>query len=408
MKNKPSYQSILALSFMIFFISDIQGGIGPILAIYLRSHLGWSTSQVGIALAAAGFAGAIFQMPSGILVDAIPFKRTLIGLACACIIMSCYVILKQTSFYSIIAAQSLVGIAASLIPPAITAVTLGLVGREYFPIRVTVNESLTHAGTVFTMVAIGIVAQLYGHSWIVYGTIIFSFIALIPLLFINSNEIDHSIARELPTVEPDAKPIGFLQLTKSKPIVIFFSSVIMFHIANAAQLPLVGQELAEINPNRDSIFMASCIVLAQFVMVIVAFSLRFIIDKMGRKPIYLFAFIFLIVRALLFSITKNSYHLLFIQLLDGVSAGIFGVVAVVIVSDLAAGTGRFNFLVGVLGLCVGVGSSISNLVAGYITSVYGFFIGFLSLAFVASVGLLIFGFILRETKDYSMRIEKRL
>ncbi|AUH71105.1 hypothetical protein CAB17_02790 [Legionella sainthelensi] len=33
-------------------------------------------------------------------------------------------------------------------------------------------------------------------------------------------------------------------------------------------------------------------------------------------------------------------------------------VAVVIVSDLAAGTGRFNFLVGVLGLCVGVGSSI--------------------------------------------------
>ncbi|VEB39040.1 Uncharacterised protein [Legionella sainthelensi] len=61
MKNKPSYQSIWALSFMIFFISDIQGGIGPILAIYLRSHLGWDTSQVGIALAAAGFVGAIWS-----------------------------------------------------------------------------------------------------------------------------------------------------------------------------------------------------------------------------------------------------------------------------------------------------------------------------------------------------------
>ncbi|AUH71106.1 hypothetical protein [Legionella sainthelensi] len=106
---------------------------------------------------------------------------------------------------------------------SLTAVTLGLVGRTYFPIRVTVNESLTHAGTVFTIVVIGIVAQLYGHSWIVYGTIVFSFMALIPLLFINSNEIDHSIARELPTVESDARPVGFLQLTKSKPIVIFFS-----------------------------------------------------------------------------------------------------------------------------------------------------------------------------------------
>ncbi|WP_115709280.1 MFS transporter [Legionella sainthelensi] len=402
MKNKPSYQSIWALSFMIFFISDIQGGIGPILAIYLRSHLGWDTSQVGIALAAAGFVGAICQMPSGILVDAIPFKRTLIGLACGCIIMSCCMILKQTSFYPIIAAQSLVGIASSLIPPSITAVTLGLVGKTYFPIRVTVNESLIHAGTVFTIVVIGIVAQLYGHSWIVYGTIVFSFMALIPLLFINSNEIDHSIARELPTVESDARPVGFLQLTKSKPIVIFFSSVIMFHIANAAQLPLVGQELAEINPDRDAIFMASCIVLAQLVMVIVALSLRLIIDKTGRRPIYLFAFIFLIARALLFSSTKNSYQLLSIQLLDGVSAGIFGVVAVVIVSDLAAGTGRFNFLVGVLGLCVGVGSSISNLAAGCIASAYGFYIGFLFLAVMASVGLLVFGFFLRETKDYGV------
>ncbi len=39
---------------MIFFIAYIQGGIGPILSIYLRSNLGWDTSQVGMALATTG------------------------------------------------------------------------------------------------------------------------------------------------------------------------------------------------------------------------------------------------------------------------------------------------------------------------------------------------------------------
>ena len=79
MKNLPSFQSLFALSAMIFFISDIQGGIGPILAIYLRSRLGWDTSQVGFALAVTGIIGAIFQMPSGLVVDAVRYKRLLIG-----------------------------------------------------------------------------------------------------------------------------------------------------------------------------------------------------------------------------------------------------------------------------------------------------------------------------------------
>ncbi|WP_392538015.1 MFS transporter [Legionella sp. 227] len=74
--------------------------------------------------------------------------------------------------------------------------------------------------------------------------------------------------------------------------------MIVFHFANAAQLPMVGQELAKLNPHSDSIFMAGCIVLAQIVMVVVAFSLGFLIDKIGRKPIFLFSFIFLILRAL--------------------------------------------------------------------------------------------------------------
>lgn len=403
MKKTLSSRSLFALSLMIFFIADIQGGIGPILSIYLRSNLGWDTSQVGMALATTGIVGALFQLPSGIIVDSIRFKRSLIAFACICIIFSCAILLSQTSLYPIIAAQSLVGLASSLIPPSIAAISLGLVGKDLFPKRVSTNESIVHAGTVIAIIIIGISAQLYGHSWIIYGTLLFSILALIPIPFINASEINYSVARELPLIqigtnETQVTPVNFLDLAKSKSILIFFSSVIVFHFANAAQLPLVGQELAKINPDSDSIFMAGCIVLAQFVMVVVAFSLGFIINKIGRKRIFLFAFIFLILRALLFSITENSYYLLIIQLIDGISAGIFGVVAVVIVSDLATGTGRFNFLLGALGLCVGIGSSLSNIFAGFITVAYGFHVGFISLAFIATIGLFTYAFVLQETK----------
>ncbi|MCW8409608.1 MFS transporter [Legionella sp. PATHC035] len=404
MKNAPlSSRSLLALSLMIFFIADIQGGIGPILSIYLRSNLGWDTSQVGIALATTGIVGVLFQIPSGMLVDALRFKRSLIAFACTCIILSCVILLSQTSLYFIIAAQSLVGLASSLIPPSIAAISLGLVGKDLFPQRVSMNESIVHAGTVIAMIIIGLLAQLYGHSWIVYGTIMFSVLALMPIPFINANEINYSAARELPLIqnsnnEPQAEPVNLLELAQSKSILIFFSAVIVFHFANAAQLPLVGQELAKINPDSDSLFMAGCIVLAQVVMVVVAFSLGFIIDKIGRKPIFLCSFIFLIVRSLLFSITESSFYLLIIQLLDGISAGIFGVVAVVIVSDLASGTGRFNFLLGTLGLCVGIGSSLSNIIAGFIAKSYGFHVGFISLSFVAAMGLILYTFTMQETK----------
>ena len=310
MKNSLlSSRSLLALSLMIFFIADIQGGIGPILSIYLRSNLGWDTSQVGMALATTGIVGALFQIPSGIIVDAIRFKRTLIAFACICIIVSCAILLSQTSLYLIIAAQSLLGLASSLIPPSIAAISLGLVGKDLFPNRVSINESIVHAGTVIAILIIGLLSQLYGHSWIIYGTIMFSIFALIPIPFINANEINYSVARELPLIQngrdETQAPVSFLQLAKS--MLIFFSAVIVFHFANAAQLPLVGQELAKINPDNDSIFMA------QIVMVVVAFSLGLIINKIGRKPIFLFAFLFLILRSLLCSITENSFYLLLIQ-----------------------------------------------------------------------------------------------
>jgi MFS family permease len=53
-----------------------------------------------------------------------------------------------------------------------------------------------------------------------------------------------------------------------------------------------------------------------------------------------------------------------LQILDGVGAGIFGVVSVLVIADLTQGTGRFNLTLGAISTAVGIGASLSQGIAG--------------------------------------------
>jgi MFS family permease len=94
----------------------------------------------------------------------------------------------------------------------------------------------------------------------------------------------------------------------------------------------------------------------------------------------------------------NPYYLVAVQLLDGIGAGIFGVVSVLVVSDLTRGTGRFNLTQGVLATATGLGAGASNLVAGFIVREAGFDAGFLTLAVLAAVGCAFFALAMPETR----------
>ena len=65
-------------------------------------------------------------------------------------------------------------------------------------------------------------------------------------------------------------PSGFAVLLASPPLLIFAGVAVLFHFANAALLPLVGQKLALVNKEVGTSLMAMCIVAAQLVMVPVA------------------------------------------------------------------------------------------------------------------------------------------
>jgi MFS family permease len=176
--------------------------------------------------------------------------------------------------------------------------------------------------------------------------------------------------------------------------------VVLFHFGNAAMLPMAGQVLAQTHPGSDTIALSACIIAAQFVMVGVAWCVgRASARGIGRKPIFLLALAVLPIRGLLFSVTTSPYAVVGIQLLDGVAAGIFGVISVLIASDLMRGTGRFNFAQGLTALSVGIGAALSNATAGFVVQWFGYSSGFLYLASIACCALAFFAVLMPETKE---------
>src|SRR5581483_920575 len=104
----------------------------------------------------------------------------------------------------------------------------------------------------------------------------------------------------------------------------------------------------------------------------------------GRKAAFLVAFTALPIRGVLYTLNDNPYFLVGVQLMDGIGAAIFGVVSVLVISDLTRGTGRFNFTQGVVATATGLGASLSNGLSGFIAERAGFNGAFLSLAGVAA------------------------
>jgi MFS family permease len=95
-----------------------------------------------------------------------------------------------------------------------------------------------------------------------------------------------------------------------------------------------------------------------------------------------------------------------IQLLDGIAAGIFGVISMVIASDLMRGTGRFSLAQGLVALATGLGASISNVVAGLVVQTYGYPAGFMTLAVVAFIALIFFVSMMPETGSQNGRADR--
>lgn len=98
--------------------------------------------------------------------------------------------------------------------------------------------------------------------------------------------------------------------------------------------------------------------------------------------------------------------LVVVQVLDGVSAAVLGVLVPLITADVTRGTGRFNLAQGMIGTAVGIGASVSGVWTGYAADLSGSTVAFLMLAAAGAVGLTLVLAFMPETRALAMKPAK--
>jgi predicted MFS family arabinose efflux permease len=293
----------------------------------------------------------------------------------------------------------LIGGTSSIFGPAICAVSLGIVGYRLFDRRQGRNQTFNSAGNVVAALSMGLLGYFISNRSIFFFVSVCALPTILALLIIRPDEIDYGRARGAKEGDEDGKPADTRALLKDRPLLIFLVCAVMFHFANAAMLPLLGEMLAKGKGRSSMLFMSACVVTTQLVITLLASWSGRKAGSWGRKPLLLIAFGVLPVRAVLYTLTNQTVALVAIQILDGVGAGIFGVVSVLVIADLTQGSGRFNLTLGAISTAVGIGASLSQVIAGAIVNHFGYNAGFLFLASVAAVALAILYFFMPETRD---------
>ncbi len=392
-----------------FFLADVRDGLGPYLAIYLiavrgPAH-GWNEATVGAILTIAGIVGLISQTPAGSLIDRAKNKPRIVMIAALLVTLSSISLPIVSGFTAVAVTQSIAAIAGAVFAPAISAITLGLVGPKLFAKRVGRNEAFNHAGNAVSAALAGVLAWKFGPVvvfWLMGGLTVASIISASRL---KNDDIDNAVARGL-DCEPDEanddceQPSGWKALLENKPLMIFALTAFLFHLANAAMLTSVSQLLARtVGKDQATSLTAACIVAAQLVMVPVAIVVGRNTDRWGTKPLFLVAFAFLAARGALYTVSDNPWWLVGVQAMDGVGAGIFGALFPVVIADLTKGTGRFNVSQGAVASAQGLGAALSATLAGAIIVWAGYTASFLTLATIAALGLGLYVVAMPETKD---------
>jgi len=387
----------ISLDAINFLLADVRGALGPYLNVFLVTQQGWSQSSVGLMTTIGGLIGIAAQTPAGAMIDATRAKRGAVVLALVVLAFGAIVIFAAPSFWPVLAANTILAIVGDIFGPAVAALTLGLFARHQLANRLGRNAAFDHAGNVAIAIIAGGIGWLFGQRAVFLLVPFFAVLAAGAVLSIPAASIDHNRARGADPDSADQEGSNWRTLVECRPLVVFAVCAMLFHFANAPLLPLVGQKLALANRELATAMMSSCIVAAQLVMLPVALFAGRKADQWGRKPILLVGFAILPVRAILYTFSDSNAWLIAVQLLDGVGAGIFGVLTPLVVADLTRGTGRYNLALGAVATVQGIGASLSGLSAGLIVDHFGYGIAFLTSGAVAGIALVFLLLLMPET-----------
>jgi predicted MFS family arabinose efflux permease len=377
-------------------VADVQTGFGPFVSVFLTTQK-WTQIDIGLVLSAAGFVSLIAQMPGGALVDAARSERLVAGIAIGAICFSALAYAALPIFPMVLSAAIVHSLASCVLGPAIAAISLGLVGHGAISERLGRNARFASIGTGLAAAVMAAVGYFSPRAVFIV-TVCLLIPALVALRSIAAGEIDPERAHGAASRRVRKPPTKPGELMQNRPLLLFACCLLLFHLANAAMLPLVGSVVTMRSARWATILIGACIVVPQLVVAALSPWIGQRAQIWGRRPLLLIGFAALPVRGLLFAWVTDPEILVVIQILDGITAAVFSVMVPLVVADLTRGTGHFNLGQGIVGTFVGIGASLSATLAGYITDYFGSPAAFMGLAAIGAIGFAVAWSLMPETR----------
>ncbi|MGA8903224.1 MFS transporter [Bradyrhizobium sp.] len=395
----PSDQSLRALDGVNLFVAGVLAGFGPFVAVFLGDQ-GWSQEKIGLVLSAGGIAGLLTQLPSGELLDVVRSKRFLVGLGTIMVGLGALIIALWPTFTPVSVALVLQGITGGFLGPAIASISLGLVGHDLLGERLGRNQRFKSIGSLAAAGILGVVGYFLSNRDIFFTTAVLVLPALVALVRIRADDIHFGRSVGAPDHHHSARPprIRRRAFWRNRYLLIFAGCLFMFQMVDASILPLIGGTLGHAEGSRSALIMSGLVIVPQIIVAVMAPWAGRHANSWGRRPLLLLGFGVLPIRALLFTVVADPMLLLAVQLLDGVSGTVLGVLQALVIADLTSGTGRFNLAQGLVGVTSGIGASVSTTLSGVITASFGRAAGFLALTLTGLAAVAMVWLFMPETK----------
>jgi MFS family permease len=386
------------LDWLNFFVANFQTGFGPFISVYLTSA-GWTQVAIGAALSTGTIASMASQVPAGALIDAMRSRRMAAGAAIVVIGVSALAIALWPNLLAISAAEVLHSFASAILGPAIAAITLVLVDPGAFGERLGRNARYAAIGNAVAAGLMGVCAYYVGDR----SVFLFAAALAIPALaaLTTLQEADPAPRRPRfpasPRV-PARRCNRSWQFLTDRRLIAFAVCAVLFHLANAAMLPIVAAAVTKRAGNEAGLVIAACIVGPQLITAVLSPWAGRAAEVWGRRPILLLGFSALPIRGTLLACAADPYLIIAIQLFDGLGAAVFGVLFPLIVADVTRDTGHYTTSLGFVGLVIGGGATLSTALAGFVADQFGVGAALLSLAAIGLIATALVWTLMPETR----------
>jgi MFS family permease len=445
-------RALHALDWLNFFIANFQTGFGPFVSVYLTS-VGWTQGEIGLALSVGTLTAMAGQLPAGALVDAVRNKRRIAAAALVAIIASALFIAAWPVLLPIFVAEALHAFASGVLNPAIAAISLLLVEESRFGERLGRNARYAAIGNAIGAGLMGACGFYLSGRAVFVLTALLGAAALVALEAIRHDNLAAATSpaarrrRDLPRDRRAAHRNAASRGSKGPPagqarglkacarqdagetpalriawgphrnpraetrgmghawrvfrdprLLVFCACAALFQLSSAAMLPLAAGLVTKRAGVEAPLLIAASIIGPQLVTALLAPRAGRAAERWGRRPILILGFAALPLRGLLFAGFASPYLLMAFQLIDGIDAAAFGVLLPLVVADITRERGHYTLSLGIVGLFVGAGATLSTTVAGFVADQFSGQAAFLVLAGIGVLATVLVWSTMPETR----------